>query len=613
MEIDRSNSVVIHHFLALAEDQGWNWAAFDWPNNGQVDHIQGFESADEAIRVCDEANNYFSYAEQNFIDVHYHFLAVDTLRFAMNPQPLLERPAFSMEALIAQLTAQDVGLMRSQDREQLLPAIQAGAVFSVVYDREINPENEVDRFIIVAHHHAGHHVYEVGHIIKITEEFNSLEKAERSFAALIRQYHDNTDKNDYQLIRLYRGFDYKSDMEGTPENYSGLTLKHAFYQYDTDLQAKTWRIETDNDISQPKNIRHFLYAQYDAGSAKFKLMDDRLKEVRPEDIRISTYPNYFINEKLTIKQLNIMNEQSYEYVQNQLFYMGFGNELNQPLRDKMEENLAEFTLEFSKDFGKDSTKNVLHFSKGDDLQKDMTFFNRLEMTLKKEGREDLTQTFFVGKAYNYTLQERYNMLDGRAVYREQPKMEPVEENGQIRMKPTGETYLGWKRLDFKEADSYGNFVPKTMFWNHEKELLKYPIKNIQEKYDRSRLLPALQRGDRVSVTLVRDGVETPAMLVANPRMTRLDFYDANGQSLIVRQVEKRAVSQTQAADLTPQQVQQAAIAKATAQNQQPGQADAVTETQQPGQVQSQQNGAKEATAEEQKEEKKQGRKQGVRI
>src|ERR1700761_2560976 len=128
----------------------------------------------------------------------------------------------------------------------------------------------------------------------------------------------------------------------------------------------------------------------------------------------------------------MLNERSYDYVKNQLLYLGFGEEIAKPLREKMEAGLPEFTLAHTREFGKDHTSSVLHFSKGGD--KDVTFFNRVDVTLKQEGKEDLTQSFFIGKEYNYTLQERYNMMDGRFAYREQPKMEKVEENGETKMK-----------------------------------------------------------------------------------------------------------------------------------------------------------------------------------
>ncbi|WP_158557125.1 hypothetical protein [Mucilaginibacter conchicola] len=266
----------------------------------------------------------------------------------------------------------------------------------------------------------------------------------------------------------------------------------------------------------------------------------------------------------------------------------------------MDQNLTEFTLKHHQEFGKDKMESVLHFSKGDQQDKDITFFNRFESTLKKEGLEDLTQTFFIGAKHNYTLKERYNIMDGRSVYREQPKMEPTEENGVTKMKPTGETYYAWRGLNFKEADKYGNFNPKIIFWDHEKELQKYPIKNILEKYDRARIMRPLEKGNRVSVTLVRDGQETQAQVVANPRMMRLDFYDDKGQSLVVRKVDKQAVSQSQEKEMTPQEVQKAAIAKAAEQ------AQANTP------VQNQASGARQNEA-EQKQEQGQRRRQGVHV
>lgn len=303
-----------------------------------------------------------------------------------------------------------------------------------------------------------------------------------------------------------------------------------------------------------------------------------------------------------------MNQGSFEYNRDQLLNMGFGEEIAAALHTKMDQNLAEFTLDHSRKFGDDEMHSVLHFSKGDDASKDITFFNRFDATLKQKDKEDLTQSFFVGKEtkFNYTLMERYNMMDGRAAYREQPKMVPVaDENGKERMKPTGETYWAWKILNFKEADKYGNFIPKTIFWDHEKELQKYPIKGIEEKYDRSRIMRPLQRGNKVDVILVRDGQETPAKVMANPRMMRLDFFDTNGQALLVRKVEKQKMAETEKVEMTPQQVRQAAIDKAAEQKQQPGQAQS--------QQLMQRESAEQKAANEERQEQGQRRRQGVRV
>ena len=241
----------------------------------------------------------------------------------------------------------------------------------------------------------------------------------------------------------------------------------------------------------------------------------------------------------------MLNEKSYDYLKNQLLYLGFGEEIAIPLKERMQEGLAEFALPHSRKFGQDETHSVLYFTRS---EKDMTFFNRFDVTLKQPGREDLTQTFFVGKEFNYTLQERYNMLDGRFVYREQPKMVKLDEGGSSKMVPSGETYFSWKGIDFKQSDQHGNFLPKTMFWNHEKELARYPIGELAEQYDYLRLLASLEKGNRTSVTVVRDGQEIKATLAANPRMMRFDFYDADGRAMTIRPVEKQKVARTEKLD-----------------------------------------------------------------
>lgn len=226
-----------------------------------------------------------------------------------------------------------------------------------------------------------------------------------------------------------------------------------------------------------------------------------------------------------------INEKSYEYVKTQLFYAGFGSEIAGPLREKLEQGETKFTLPHTKQFGKDVVDSVLHFSTGD--KNDTLFFNRYDMTLKQPGKEELTQTYFVGQKYNYTLQERYNMLDGRYVYREQPRLAPKEVNGVTRMQPTEETYWAWKGLNFKETDKHGNFLPKTMNWNLEKELAKYDLKQMNDTYDKRILISQLEKGNKAKVTIIKDGQEIPGYVAANPRVGKPDFYDANGQKIEV--------------------------------------------------------------------------------
>ncbi len=124
-------------------------------------------------------------------------------------------------------------------------------------------------------------------------------------------------------------------------------------------------------------------------------------------------------------------------------------------------------------------------------------------------------------------------------------MARLEEGGNSKMTPTGETYFSWRGLDFKQSDGHGNFMPKTMFWNHEKELVRYPIAELAEQYDHQRLLASLEKGNKANVTIIRDDKEIKATVAANPRTMSFDFYDASGRAMSVKPVEKQKVGRSE--------------------------------------------------------------------
>jgi len=418
-----------------------------------------------------------------------------------------------------------VQVLRSQDGETLLP--------------------------VVAHHHAGHQVYEFGHSVGIVATFPSFEKADHRFKELTRQSTDNTDKNDYLLIGQYKGQEFRHDPEGWPESYSGITLKTAYYQYDAELRERAWNILEFNSLDQPKSIRHFLYASFNPTDGKLKLYDDKLKEVKPEDLKVSTYPSHFNYEKLTIKNSIIMeiNMKNYDYLKNQVKFLGFGENLDKSIQENMNAGEDTFTIPHQTKFGEDEVSSTLHFSKS--RESDLYFLNGFDLALKQPGKEDvLTQSYFVGKENNYTLKERYNMLDSRAVFKELNKLEEVGDGDKKKLVASDQTYKSWKDLDFKQTDKYGNFLPKTMFWDHVRALEKYPIKELETPYDSTRLIASLEKGNLTRVTLMKDGEEIKGTMAANPRQDRFDFYDGSNQRLEVKQIVKQqAQKKEQANDL----------------------------------------------------------------
>src|SRR3546814_11639054 len=97
--------------------------------------------------------------------------------------------------------------------------------------------------------------------------------------------------------------------------------------------------------------------------------------------------------------------------------------------------------------GNDKLDAELHFSKSD--EKDLYFFNKYDLSLKKEGEStEMKQSFLVSpKHTTYTAKEAYNLMSGRAVNKKMSAMQKVSDEGGSRLKPTGNKFTAWVQLD----------------------------------------------------------------------------------------------------------------------------------------------------------------------
>ncbi len=544
MEIKETNLREVGNFLREAELSGWKWVAFSTLPNDVPPVFEGFISASEAQAFCyaNDVSRSYPYEDdpyavrEEYLD--YCFMPVETLWQSYQGDKKGAATTISLNSFSEAMASQSVQLLPGQSLEQVLALAQDGKAFPVQWNKVIDPATEIDRFHVVAHRHAGHQVYEVGHSIRKIDSFSSLDEAENCFREQTNQDADNIDKSDYLLIGQYKGRELIQDVEGWPENYSGLTLKTAFYQFDTDLGAKAWNELEINSLNEPKSVRHFLYAHFDPENQILKLYDERFQAINPDTLKVSTYPEHFNYELVTIKNSIAMeiNMKNYDYLKNQAKFLGFGEEPAKAIQEKMATGVNDFTVPHQAKFDQNEVNSTLHFGKSNGG--DLYFFKKFDLELKQPGvDEPLKQTYYVGKENNYTLKERYNMLDSRAVYKQLNKLEPVGEGENRKFKATDETYTAWRALDFKQTDDRGNFLPKMMFWDHEKAIKNYPIKELAEGYDRSRLLASLEKGNLTKVTIMKDGQEIKGTMAANPRQAGFDFYDSNNQRLEVKKVE----------------------------------------------------------------------------
>jgi len=230
-----------------------------------------------------------------------------------------------------------------------------------------------------------------------------------------------------------------------------------------------------------------------------------------------------------IKKINIMNQKNLEFLRDQLKYTGFGETLENVLKEKLEKGETEFKIRHEVVLGKDALSADLNFKKSD--QSDMYFFNSYKVNLyKDQSKENLAQTFYINKDSNITLKESYNLLEGRSINKDLKNRE-------------GEVYNAWLKMDFKEADANGNFKINQYHQNYgydlEASLSKHPIKELQTPEYKDDLLNSLKKGNIQSVTFVVDGAEKKHFVEANPQFKTVNVYDGSMQRLNNRETKEQ--------------------------------------------------------------------------
>ena len=112
-----------------------------------------------------------------------------------------------------------------------------------------------------------------------------------------------------------------------------------------------------------------------------------------------------------------------------------------------------------------------------------------------------------------------------------------------------QVYNAWVQLDFKQTDAHGNFKQKHFHENYGYDmnavLAKHPIKELENEQDKTRLMDSLQKGNRQSVTFVRDGNEEKHFIEANPQYKTINVYDSNMQRIRQGQGERESSGQQQ--------------------------------------------------------------------
>ena len=102
-------------------------------------------------------------------------------------------------------------------------------------------------------------------------------------------------------------------------------------------------------------------------------------------------------------------------------------------------------MTFNAEVNKKPFEAVLQFRKSD--SSDMYFLNSYHASLERSNGEKVDQTFYLNKGKGITAKEAYNLLEGRAVFKELANK-------------AGYPYKAWLRLDFESKDKNNNHEMK---------------------------------------------------------------------------------------------------------------------------------------------------------
>lgn len=209
-----------------------------------------------------------------------------------------------------------------------------------------------------------------------------------------------------------------------------------------------------------------------------------------------------------------MNTQNLEFLKKSLLNLGFGEQVNADLEKNITAKTPEFVLTAKHEFNQQKIDYTLHFKGGEN--QDNYFFNKFDTTLKKGKDNEENQTFYINKGNGVTAKEAFNLMEGRAVYKQLYNKE-------------GEGYHAWLQLDNSKLTENGNKEIKRFNENYGFDLdavLKGKgIKELTTPEGTDNLFRSLRKGNTQQITVERNGEDKKYFIAASPQFKTVDLYD----------------------------------------------------------------------------------------
>lgn len=160
-----------------------------------------------------------------------------------------------------------------------------------------------------------------------------------------------------------------------------------------------------------------------------------------------------------------------------------------------------------------------------------------------------TRAFPVSVNTYFTMQDAFNLLNGRAVQK------LVLDLGTRKMQNT------WFQMNFSEKDEHGNFkLDKLDIADQDyaigSALTKYPIKELMNTEDRINLIVSLQKGNAELITLIKGGKEVQGFVQASPNNKSVDVFTSKEGNLLGVKKENMRITENHQQEPIRQSVSQ---------------------------------------------------------
>lgn len=244
-----------------------------------------------------------------------------------------------------------------------------------------------------------------------------------------------------------------------------------------------------------------------------------------------------------------MDQKILNFNEDQLKKSGFGEAFTSELKEKMEQQVPLIEHKFQKEYDGDQLQTTLYLKKSS--ISGYYSLKKFDLQLQKEGLSDtvkhtfyITDTNFRTNQINaqhfkdqnrYTLQEAYNLLSGRSVYKTLTNSDGKQEHAWISINLKGESL---------NIDPDKKLYKIEYGFDLEKVLNNYSIKELKYERLKQTVIQSLQRGNVKKVIFVgHRKLEEQIYISPNIILGCLNVLDKHKQSLSTRDLlEKKFIA-----------------------------------------------------------------------